>query len=183
MPRPRRRLFFLIVSVLVAGLAGWFVLAWLEHTYRAQDDETTGVACSLIEPGLAMGGYVREPPQGTSAVLNLCETEDRYHCATHRWEPIRDTAPAPDLDWLRRMVQFIDAQRRGGDTVFVHCRAGVSRSGMVVVAYLMFEHGWTRDEALDFVRTKRPLVRPNPAFMERLAEWEAALAAEAEEHP
>ena len=46
---------------------------------------------------------------------------------------------------------------------------------MVVTAYLMFEHGWSRDEALKFVRSKRALIRPNPAFMERLLEWEREL--------
>lgn len=45
---------------------------------------------------------------------------------------------------------------------------------MVTAAYLMKEHGWGRDEALAFLRSKRPVVRPNPAFMQLLTEWEAA---------
>src|SRR5215470_1551119 len=92
---------------------------------------------SRIEDGFYMGGHVRKPPRRTRAVLNLCEVEDWYQCDIHVWEPIRDAEPAPDLAWLRRMVEFIDAQRRAGKTVFVHCLNGVSRSGMVVVAYLM----------------------------------------------
>ena len=55
--------------------------------------------------------------------------------------------------------------RRFADRVtFVHCRNGVSRSGLVVTAYLMHEHRWGRDEALAFLRTKRPIARPNVAF-------------------
>src|SRR5262249_14301599 len=50
-----------------------------------------------------------------------------------------------------------------------------SRSGLVAAAYLMYEHGWTRDEALAFLRTKHPQVRPNPGFMRLLAEWEQHL--------
>ena len=76
------------------------------------------------------------------------------------------------------MVEFVDAQRRAGATVYVHCFAGVSRSGMVVVAYLMFKNKWTRDEALAFVRTKRDIVRPNPAFMEQLSAWERVVLGE-----
>jgi protein-tyrosine phosphatase len=72
-------------------------------------------------------------------------------------------------------VDFIDSHRQNGRTVFVHCRNGVSRSGMVVVAYLMWEHGWTRDDALKFAREKRPIVRPNTAFMDQLADWEKVL--------
>ena len=44
------------------------------------------------------------------------------------WESIRDAAPAPDLDWLRKQVKFVDTQRRAGLTVYVHCRAGISRN-------------------------------------------------------
>jgi protein-tyrosine phosphatase len=122
-----------------------------------------------------MGGSVPEPPRGTGAVLNLCESDDSFRCSIYRWEPTHDGEPAPDLDWLRRQVEFIDTHRTNGRTVFVHCRNGVSRSGMVIVAYLMWEHGWTRDDALKFAREKRSIVRPNPAFMDRLAEWEKAL--------
>ena len=46
---------------------------------------------------------------------------------------------------------------------------------MVVTAYVMFKYNWPRDQALAFVRSKRPQTRPNPAFMERLAEWERFL--------
>ena len=51
----------------------------------------------------------------------------------------------------------------------------VSRSGLVSTAYLMYEHEWTQDQALAFVRSKRPGVWPNPAFTPLLREWEQAL--------
>jgi protein-tyrosine phosphatase len=46
---------------------------------------------------------------------------------------------------------------------------------MVTVAYLMWRNGWSRDEALAFVRSRRGQVRPNPAFMVLLREWEEVL--------
>jgi hypothetical protein len=130
---------------------------------------------TLIEDGLYMGGDENSPPSGTTAVLNLCEKDDPYRTDHYLWEPIPDAAPAPDIAWLRRMVQFVDDNRIAGRTVFVHCRNGVSRSGMVVVAYEMYKHRWSRDQALEFVRSKREMARPNPAFMERLLEWEREL--------
>jgi hypothetical protein len=130
-----------------------------------------------IDDGLFLGGYVASPPPGTKAVLNLCETEDRYQVEVHRWEQIHDAEPVPTLAWLRRQVEFIDGQRQAGRLVFVHCQNGVSRSGMVVVAYVMWRDGWSRDRALAFVQSKRPMVRPNPAFMDLLLEWEKSLAA------
>jgi protein-tyrosine phosphatase len=157
------------VAAALAVLGVHLAVAWLG---REQPNYTK------VEDGLYLGGYVREPPPDAAAVLNLCETEDAYRMATHRWEPIADTEPAPTLDWLREQVGFIEAQRQAGRAVFVHCRNGVSRSGLVVVAHLMARHGWSLDESLAFVRSKRDVVRPNPAFMRLLKEWEQSLQTE-----
>jgi hypothetical protein len=162
------RLRFLVV-LLVACVGVLLILQWLERLNREPDNY------SLIEPGLYMGGRVSQPPSGTRAVLNLCEHADPYQCEAHLWEPIPDAEPAPSIDWLRRMVQFIDQQQKAGLMTYVHCFAGVSRSGMVMTAYLMFKNDWTRDQALEFVRSMRQITRPNPAFMERLSEWERVL--------
>jgi atypical dual specificity phosphatase len=132
---------------------------------------------SRVEEGLFMGGSVRRPPPGVTAVLNLCETADPYHVEVERWRPIPDAEPAPSLDWLGEQVGFVESQRRAGRVVFVHCLNGVSRSGLVVVAYLMAHEGWPRDEALRYVRSARPDVRPNPAFMRLLLEWEDSVRA------
>ncbi|HEY1861319.1 MAG TPA: dual specificity protein phosphatase [Gemmataceae bacterium] len=125
-----------------------------------------------IEVCLYMGGAGKSPPFRTDAVLNLCELDDPYRTPVYLWEPIADAAPAPDLDWLRRLVHFLDEQQQADRITYVHCRNGVSRSGFVIIAYEMHKNHWTRDQTLDFVRKKRPDVRPNPAFMERLLEWE-----------
>ena len=122
-----------------------------------------------------MGGDVEKTPRGTKAGLNLCEKEDAYHCEFYRWEPITDAAPAPSLEWLRQMVEFVANNRKAGRTTFVHCRNGVSRSGLVMTAYLMRKNHWPRDEALAFIRTKRPEARPNPAFMKLLLDWQREL--------
>jgi hypothetical protein len=128
-----------------------------------------------VEDGLWLGGFVPEPPSRATAVLNLCESEDPYRAAVHKWEPIRDAAPAPTLDWLRAQVDWIAEQRAAGRGVYVHCRNGVSRSGMVVVAFVMARDRISRDEAMARVREKRAGLRPNPAFRELLTEWEAVV--------
>ena len=148
-----RRAFYGIFLICCIGIL--LVILTLERTAREEQNY------SAIEDGLFMGGLVDHPPPGTQAVLNLCEHEDPYRCDTHRWEPIPDAAPAPDIDWLRRMVEMVATERQAGKTVYVHCFAGISRSGMVVTAYLMSEHHWSRDQALAFVRSKRPITKPN----------------------
>lgn len=163
----RRLLLLVLLACLGASALLWGIERWLS---REEPNY------SPIEEGLYLGGFVRSPPGGTDAVLNLAEWEDPYACAVHLWEPIKDGAPAPTIDWLERMVVWVDARRRAGDNVYVHCFAGVSRSALVTAAYLMFKNSWTREQALDFLRSKRPRVRPNDAFMELLGEWETVLA-------
>jgi hypothetical protein len=128
-----------------------------------------------VEDGLWLGGSVPEPPPGVTAVLNLCEAEDPYRAEVHRWAPIRDAEPAPSLAWLREQVEFIEQQRAARRGVYVHCRNGVSRSGMVVLAYLMARERWPLDRALEVVRARRPELRPHPAFVRLLREWEQAV--------
>jgi hypothetical protein len=161
----------LLLLLLCSCLAFWGGLLGLHAYYQ---EETY----ALIEPGLYLGAPVEEQPLGTQVVLNLCELADPYHCEVHLWKPIRDGAPGPPMTWLRTQVDFLTAQRQAGRTTFVHCLSGRSRSGMVITAYLMAEHGWTRDDAMAFVRTKWPSTRPNRVFMESLAVWERVLSAD-----
>src|SRR5262245_1733721 len=167
----------LLLPLLIACLAASAILLTLVWRNRNAEAPLLDENYSLIEDGLYMGGLVDEPPAGTQAVLNVCRTDDSYRPAAYLWKPIRDAAPAPSIAWLHEAVEFVDTQRRAGRTTYVHCRVGMSRSGMVVIAHLMSRHGWTRDEALKFVRSKRPVTNPNPAFMKLLSEWEQTLKA------
>jgi hypothetical protein len=159
-----------LVAALMAALVAVLAFNWaVDRAGRERPNY------SQIESGLYLGGRVSSPPPGTEAVLNVCETEDSYRVGVSQWEPIRDGAPAPSLDWLRKRVEFVAAQRRAGITVFIHCDAGISRSAMVAAAYLMERDGVSRDDALRLLRTRREVVRPNQAFMELLAEWKRTL--------
>jgi hypothetical protein len=160
-----------LLLLLVSCLIVWPALLALEYSYREPDN------FALIEENLYMGGSVLAPPPGTRAVLNLCPARDRYQCEVYVHDPIPDAAPGPTMAWLREKVEFIDAQRCAERTTYVHCMNGASRSGLVVAAYLMHKHGWTRDEAVAFIRERRPQMRPNPAFMKLLSEWERMLCA------
>lgn len=153
-----------ILAFLVLVCLGiWLWLVWLEQSRDAPYHH--------IEDGLYLGGSVAQPPSGTEAVVNLCGREDSYTVPAALWEPIFEADKEPSIDWLRRVVGFIDDQRQAGRTVYVHCLAGMNRSGAAVTAYLMFEHGWDRDVALAFIQG-RPQVQPNPTLMRLLAQWQ-----------
>jgi hypothetical protein len=142
-----------VLAAVLLGSVGVFLFAVWRLSREADN-------YSCIEDGLYLGGLVASPPPGTRAVLNLCENEDPYRAEFHLHEPISDGEPVPSIAWLRRAVAFVEENHRAGRTTFVHCRNGVRRGGMVVTAYLMLQHEWPLERALEFVRSRRPQVRP-----------------------
>jgi hypothetical protein len=52
---------------------------------------------------------------------------------------------------------------------------GISRSATVVAAYLTFRHGLTPDQAITWLRIRRPIVYPNSGFREQLHDYYSVL--------
>lgn len=134
---------------------------------------------SKIDDGVYQGGVTETFPDDVCAVLNLVRaTDTRFPddkiCA-YLWLPIQDEPLFPGLAWLKLAVAFVASARAAGWGILIHCRAGVSRSGMVNVAYHMYINRWTRDQALSYIRQKRPQTCPNPAFMDGLLEYQKEL--------
>jgi len=59
--------------------------------------------------------------------------------------------------------------------VCVHCFAGSSRSGAMVVAWLMYRHKLSYEDAIARAKKCRPLINPNPGFCRQLRKLEASL--------
>lgn len=59
------------------------------------------------------------------------------------------------------------------DVTLVHCRAGISRSATIVIAYLMKTNRWNLSRALSYVRGKRRIIKPNDGFIEQLKKYES----------
>lgn len=171
-PRTQKLWILALVTAILGCVGVGLVLYW-NHDPNAQ-------FYSRIENGLYLGISVDQPPPGTQAVVNLCGRPDPYKVGLELWAPIYEAGPGvaeekPTLDLLRRVVGFIEEQRRAGRTTYVHCMVGVNRSGAMVTAYLMKEHGMGRDAALAFLQSRRPEVHPDPTLMKLLTEWEQAL--------
>ncbi|KAH0945840.1 hypothetical protein HN011_011514 [Eciton burchellii] len=81
-----------------------------------------------------------------------------------------DIFEVPRQEKLQSGVNFINkfrnmSTRKLGDldnigkqsgTVYVHCKAGRTRSATLVACYLMIKNDWTPEQAVDYIRTKRP---------------------------
>ena len=76
--------------------------------------------------------------------------------------------------WLS-ILSITDEIKAKNGKVFVHCRAGVSRSATVCIAYIMKHMGSDVTNAYEFVKTKRPCISPNLHFMGQLLEFQKQL--------
>ena len=69
-------------------------------------------------------------------------------------------------------INFIKEGFDNNFNVFVHCRAGVSRSPVFICAFLIKEKRYDFDKALSFVKERRNIVFPKVCFLEQLKIFE-----------
>lgn len=94
----------------------------------------------------------------------------------------------PGIDYVKvsiedtpfaRLDQYFDViadkiksvKDRGGKTL-VHCVAGVSRSASLCMIYLVKHERMTLRQAYHFVKSARPIIRPNVGFWKQMIEYE-----------
>lgn len=95
---------------------------------------------------------------GITAIVNLME--DNYYNPTelgfkylHKGFP-DESYPPHSL--LKEILDFIDSNIKDGGKVLVHCAMGISRSGGIVIAWLLKNHSnWKWNDALNYVRKSR----------------------------
>lgn len=87
-----------------------------------------------------------------------------------------DDHPRTRLDLhFDRVADEINSITTRGGKVLVHCVVGVSRSATLCIVYLMKYHRMTLIMAHDYVRSKRPIIRPNVGFWRQLIDYERKL--------
>ncbi|NXI53883.1 PTPM1 phosphatase, partial [Chloroceryle aenea] len=105
--------------------------------------------------------------ENVRAVVTLNEEyETRFLCCSaQEWaamgvEQLRlstvDLTGVPTLENLHKGVEFILKHRACGNSIYVHCKAGRSRSATMVAAYLIQLHRWSPQEAIEAIAKIRP---------------------------
>ncbi|XP_029018665.1 dual specificity protein phosphatase 18 [Betta splendens] len=89
--------------------------------------------------------------------------------------PVSDSPATPLCDHFDGVADAVERVARRGGRTLVHCRAGVSRSAALCMAYLVKHRGATLLEAHARVKACRPIVRPNNGFWEQLIRYEMEL--------
>jgi len=82
-------------------------------------------------------------------------TEDKPHLG-YRWLGVDDAGQRMPDEWFDIGTGHILARLEGGGTVLVHCHMGVNRGPSMGYAVLL-ALGWDPVEALDAIRTARPI--------------------------
>lgn len=85
---------------------------------------------------------------------------------------LEDDASGDLLGVLDDGIAFIDEARTQGGKVLVHCLQGISRSGAVLVAYIMKTLCLRYDAALELARKDRSIIDISPGFAAQLGMWE-----------
>eukprot|EP00927_Polykrikos_kofoidii_P030536 TRINITY_DN26260_c0_g1_i1.p1 TRINITY_DN26260_c0_g1~~TRINITY_DN26260_c0_g1_i1.p1 ORF type:complete len:403 (-),score=67.71 TRINITY_DN26260_c0_g1_i1:66-1274(-) len=140
--------------------------------------------CDVIIPNLYLGGITAtaDPQalvdQGFRAVCCCCrelEFPEADFCKDLEYfrVDVEDISREPIDLFFPEATEFIHSFISREEKVLVHCRAGVSRSGSTVIAYLMDYHGYTLHDAFFLAKSHRSIVTPNIGFMEKLGEYEA----------
>jgi len=115
--------------------------------------------------------------QGIAAVVSVLEAPldpDALRAADLRGLHLRVyDCDAPEPAQLEAAVRFIGEARAAGESVLVHCFAGIGRSATVACAYLISQ-GLSADDAIEQVRRARsPFCVESSAQQAALLAWEA----------
>uniref|UniRef100_A0A3Q3B7I8 Dual specificity protein phosphatase n=1 Tax=Kryptolebias marmoratus TaxID=37003 RepID=A0A3Q3B7I8_KRYMA len=128
---------------------------------------------------------------GVTHVLNAAAGRHRINTGQQFYSDIQvvyhgvEAADHPEFNlqpFFSCAAQFIDSALKNNGKVLVHCAMGVSRSGALVLAYLMLCQGLLLVEAIIAVRLNRD-IGPNSGFLEQLRQLEQSLHLQSKQIP
>ncbi|KAG2195703.1 hypothetical protein INT47_012924 [Mucor saturninus] len=107
-------------------------------------------------------------------VLNMaeeCQDEGLQNQPQFTYHKIsaRDTLEMKNIEFvMMEAVQFIEEAKKNHEPIYVHCKAGKSRSITAILAYLVTSERWTLKRAYRHVIKARPNMSPNIGFISEL---------------
>lgn len=136
--------------------------------------------CDEVFPNLYVGGYEslgdlnQLVKQGIHAVV-CCMRATEYDCSSLGEAGIEcfhvdveDMGREPLELFFDDANAFIHSHLARHEPVLVFCRAGVSRSPTIVLAYFISQCNHSAYEAFSLVHSKRSCITPNISFMDKL---------------
>ena len=112
-----------------------------------------------IVPHLYLSSYRDVPHDGDFFIINCTKDLPMVPSTYGGTRLFVDDLPT-SLDTMTQniplMVTYIEDQLNQGHDVIVHCFAGQQRSASVIAAYLINEKGMSYDQAVRFIKSKKP---------------------------
>ncbi|XP_015733821.1 dual specificity protein phosphatase 18 isoform X1 [Coturnix japonica] len=145
------------------------------HLHRHRLSRIT--PCLFLSDGVAAGNAQLLIANRITTVINVShELANMLHPGIEYFRvPVADTPSARISACFNSVADLIrNVGERGGRTL-LHCAAGVSRSATLCIAYLMKHHAMSLVSAHDWVRSCRPIIRPNNGFWRQLIHYEYLL--------
>lgn len=133
-----------------------------------------------VHKNLFIGGYwpsldfKKLKEIGITAIVNLMDEnvyDPRPYGFDYLYRGFVDDWFVPH-EYIEDIFKFVDDHLKGKNgKVLIHCARGVSRSGGIIVAWLLKEHKhWTWNEAVEYVSKSR-LIYPAVEIKESILEY------------
>lgn len=87
---------------------------------------------------------------------------------TYLYLPFVDRVDQDIRKYRSTVIQFFERALANDGRVLVHCKAGISRSVSTLIMFLMVSVEMTYEEALNLIKSSRPMARPNSGFQRQL---------------
>ncbi len=114
-----------------------------------------------IVPHLYLSNYIdAKSVPGDFFVINCTKDLPMVNSKYGTRLAVNDDLRPESIEIMRRNIpvitRYIDEHVSKGHNVLVHCAAGQQRSAAVVAAYLIKYRGMSLDEAISYVKSKKP---------------------------
>ncbi|KAL0480468.1 dual specificity protein phosphatase [Acrasis kona] len=115
-----------------------------------------------IEDRLFIGGIQHRD-------TNILNSNSNYSFTIFKFIEIDDLETEDFEQYFDECADFINTTLTNpSNQILVHCQAGQSRSASALIAYYIKYRGLTLEDALSYVRERKPDVSPNKGFQRQL---------------
>jgi atypical dual specificity phosphatase len=108
-------------------------------------------------------------------VINLSnQSYDKYPNISYLNININDTPDTNIKQHFKTIFDFFNKGINSDKNIYIHCKAGISRSSSALIAYLMTK-GLDMKTSINYVISRRKIIEPNDGFWLQLIEFEKEL--------
>lgn len=143
--------------------------------------------CSEIFPNIFLSGYKFSCDYDFlinnkfTSIINCagsskCFKQIKYDDFNYLVLDIKDDPEIEIINEVLLSIKFIEeclVSKKG--KLLIHCFEGISRGPTLLAGYLIWKYKLSRDQAINFLKEKRPNIEINLGFLVQLDKWEKFL--------